>query len=297
MTKAILPSGNIPSGTLIHDRYEVQRSLGRHGLWEMLLSFDRVAGHDVVLEVVRLEEDLPWTRDPEEWVPLAQRVRHPNVCRVHGIEHGPWGPVVVTEYVAGPSLHLVIRARKATGGMAADELRSIATGLFRGLAAIHAEGVIHGDIKPGKMIIGADRAVIHRFWFAESADVAARRMPDGGTPNYMSPERRRNGSASLEDDVYAMALTLWEVFTCRVPEPGYDPRARPMKEQLRRENPAAGLTAGELRQLFRALHRDPGMRPKAGQMCFDATTHGELPASDEDDRLFAGWTGLGAGPT
>ena len=48
--------------------------------------------------------------------------------------------------------------------------------------------------------------------------------PDGGTPNYMSPERIRSGGGSPEDDVYALGLTLLEMWTCRVPEPGYKPR-------------------------------------------------------------------------
>jgi len=146
-----------------------------------------------------------------------------------------------------------------------------------------------------QLTLAADRAVIHSFWSAQRAEVAARRPPgappDGGTPNYMSPERLRHGGASVEDDVYAMALTLWEAFTCRVPEPGYDPRARPMKQQLMCENPATLLTTSELRQLFRALHPEPSMRPKASQMRFDAVARGELPARDDEDRLFAGWAG------
>jgi hypothetical protein len=62
-----------------------------------------------------------------------------------------------------------------------------------------------------------------------------------------------------------------------------------MKEQIIGESPAALLTTSELRQLFRALHADPSMRPKASQMRFGAGTRGELPPLDEEDRLFSDW--------
>lgn len=293
----MIPPRIIPKAAVVNDRYEVQGLLGAHGTLEMILALDRAKGQEVVLEIASYLDDeakLAWAKDAEAWVSLAQRVRHPNVCHVHGLEWSPWGPLVVTEYVAGPSLHTTVRRREAEGGMTADELRSIGTDLLRGLAAIHDEGVIHGDIKPGKMRIAEGRAVIHSFWSARRAEVAAMRPPgappEGGTPSYMSPERLRHGGASFEDDVYALALTLWEALTCRVPELGYDPRARRMKQQLKREGSAALLTTGELRQLFQALHPDPSMRPKASQMRFGAAAHGELLALDEEDRLFAEWT-------
>ena len=65
------------------------------------------------------------------------------------------------------------------------------------------------------------------MWFP-SSNARESAAPDGGTPNYMSPERLRSGGASADDDVYAMALTLWEMWTCRVPEPGYKPRVKTM---------------------------------------------------------------------
>src|SRR5262249_30215382 len=141
-----------------------------------------------------------------------------------------------------------IRRRRASGGVTIDDFRAITAGLWSGLAAIHAQGVIHGDIKPGKIIISTSdgRAVIHRFWSAQRAEVVASRPTDapldGGTLVYMSPERWRSGGASLAGDVYAMALTLWEMCTCRVPEMGYRPRERPMKEQILSDEPTSSLT-------------------------------------------------------
>src|SRR5205807_6214795 len=83
----------------------------------------------------------------------------------------------------------------------------------------------------------------------------------------MSPERIRSGGASAEDDVYALGLTLWEMWTCRVPEPGYKPRAKPMRQQIMFDVPA-GLSIDEIKQVFRCLSDDPQQRLPARHLRF-----------------------------
>ena len=83
----------------------------------------------------------------------------------------------------------------------------------------------------------------------------------------MAPERLRSGGASAEDDIYALGLTLWEMWTCRVPEPGYRPRSKPMRQQIMFDVPA-GLSVDEVKQIFRSLGEDPAMRPEARHMRF-----------------------------
>ena len=123
---------------------------------------------------------------------------------------------------------------------------------------------MHGDLKPGNVMVTSDRAIILDFGFAqERARLSARRPgapPDGGTPNYMAPERLRSGGASAEDDMYALGLTLWEMWTCRVPEPGYRPRAKPMRSQIMFDVPSA-LSVDEVKQIFRCLTDDPSAAP------------------------------------
>src|SRR6185369_11465994 len=125
----------------------------------------------------------------------------------------------------------------------------------------------------------------------ERARASARKVgapPDGGTPNYMSPERLRSGGASAEDDVYAMALTLWEMWTCRVPEPGYKPRAKSMKAQIMFDVPA-GLSIDEVKQIFKGMNEDPQMRPQARHMrFFNPTQLTTSPISLPRERLDPG---------
>jgi serine/threonine-protein kinase len=181
------------------------------------------------------------------------------------------------EHITGQTLHSHIRRKKGQGGYSADEFRRIAHDVASGVAAIHAQGLVHGDLKPGNVMVTTNsdgsfgKAMVLDFGFAkERARTSARRPgapPDGGTPNYMSPERIRSGGASPEDDVYALGLTLLEMWTCRVPEPGYNPRARTLRQQIMFDVPA-GLSVDEVKQVFRSLAEDPQHRIVARHLRF-----------------------------
>jgi serine/threonine-protein kinase len=269
------PSRNAPplgQGTVVNDRYEIRQSLGKGGMGEVFLAYDRTTQQPSALKVVREESRMPGDDEAlRQELLLARSVSHPNVCRVHDLAPSPWGPILVMEHIAGQTLHTHIRRRKAQGGYTADEFRKIASETAAGLAAIHAQGLVHGDLKPGNVMVTNDRAIILDFGFAqERARLSARRPgapPDGGTPNYMAPERLRSGGASPEDDMYALGLTLWEMWTCRVPEPGYRPRAKPMRSQIMFDVPAS-LSVDEIKQIFRCLTDDPLLRPHARHMRF-----------------------------
>lgn len=283
----------IVSGTVINDRYEIRQSLGKGGMGEVFLAFDRSTQEPVALKIVREEARMPGDDEALRQELLhARSVGHPNVCRVHDLAPSPWGPILVMEHIAGQTLHSHIRRRKAHGGYTPDEFRKTASESSGGLAAIHAQGLVHGDLKPGNVMVTEDRAVILDFGFAqERARLSARRPgapPDGGTPNYMSPERLRSGGASPEDDVYALGLTLWEMWTCRVPEPGSKPRSRPMRSQIMFDVPAS-LSIDEVKQVYRCLTDDPQLRPQAKHLrFFNATQMTASPIQVPRERLDPG---------
>jgi eukaryotic-like serine/threonine-protein kinase len=289
------PNRNLPlgHGTVVNDRYEIRQSLGKGGMGEVFLAYDRSTQQPVALKVVREESRMPGDDEAlRQELLLARSVGHPNVCRVHDLAPSPWGPILVMEHIAGQTLHTHIRRRKAQGGYTSDEFRKIGSEICAGLAAIHAQGLVHGDLKPGNVMVTNDRAIILDFGFAqERARVSKRRPgapPDGGTPNYMAPERLRSGGASHEDDIYALGLTLWEMWTCRVPEPGYKPRAKPLRAQIMFDVPS-GLSVDEVKQVFRCLGDDPAMRPNARHMrFFNPTALTTSPAQIPKERLQPG---------
>ena len=266
------PPPPIAPGAIVNERYEIRQSLGKGGMGEVFLAYDRSTQEPVGLKVVREESRMPGDDEAlRQELLLARSVSHPNVCRVHDLAPSLWGPIMVMEHINGQTLHTHIRRRKAQGGYSGDEFRKIASEVAAGLAAIHAQGLVHGDLKPGNVMVTRDRAIILDFGFAqERARVGARRPgapPDGGTPNYMSPERLRSGGASPEDDLYALGMTLWEMWTCRVPEPGYKPRLKTMRSQIMFDVPAS-LSVDEINQVFRCLSDDPDMRPPAKRLRF-----------------------------
>ena len=267
---------------------------------EVFLAYDRTTQQPVALKIVREEARMPGDDEAlRQELLLARSVGHPNVCRVHDLAPSLWGPILVMEQIPGQTLHTHIRKKKAQGGYTSDEFRRIASEVCQGLAAIHGQGLVHGDLKPGNVMVSEGRTVILDFGFAqERARASARRPgapPDGGTPNYMSPERLRSGGASPEDDVYAMALTLWEMWTCRVPEPGYKPRAKAMRSQIMFDVPA-GLSIDEVKQIFKGMNEDPQMRPQARHMrFFNPTQLTTSPIQLPRERLDPG-PPLGRGP-
>ncbi|MEO8799213.1 MAG: FHA domain-containing serine/threonine-protein kinase [Polyangiaceae bacterium] len=268
----------ISQGTIINDRYEIRQSLGKGGMGEVFLAHDRATQQPVALKIVREESRMPGDDEALRQELLhARSVSHPNVCRVHDLSPSPYGPILVMEHITGQTLHTHIRRKKAQGGYTSDEFRRIASDVCAGVAAIHSCGLVHGDLKPGNVMVTTDpdggfgKAIVLDFGFAkERARVSGRRPgapPDGGTPNYMAPERIRSGGASMEDDLYALGLTLWEMWTCRVPEPGYKPRAKPMRQQIMFDVPA-GLSVDEIKQIFRCLADDPQARLPARHLRF-----------------------------
>src|SRR3954464_1667876 len=268
----------ISHGSVINDRYEIRQSLGKGGMGEVFLAYDRATQQPVALKIVREEARMPGDDEAlRQELILARSVSNPNVCRVHDLAPSGYGPILVMEHITGQTLHTHIRRKKAQGGYTSDEFRRIASDVCQGVAAIHATGLVHGDLKPGNVMVTSNpdgsigKAIVLDFGFAkERARLSARRPgapPDGGTPNYMAPERIRSGGASPEDDMHAPALPLWEMWTCRVPEPGYKPRAKPMRSQIMFDVPS-GLSIDETRQVFRGMNEDPGMRPQARHMRF-----------------------------
>ena len=289
----------IAQGTVINDRYEIRQSLGKGGMGEVFLAYDRATQQPVALKIVREESRMPGDDEALRQELLhARSVSHPNVCRVHDLTPSPYGPILVMEHITGQTLHTHIRRKKAQGGYTADEFRRIAHDVAGGVAAIHAGGLVHGDLKPGNVMVTADadgglgKAIVLDFGFAKArARESGRRPgapPDGGTPNYMAPERIRSGGASFEDDVYALGLTLWEMWTCRVPEPGYKPRAKPMRAQIMFDVPA-GLSIDEIKQIFRCLADDPQARLPARHLrFFNPVTLTTNPIQVPRDRLDPG---------
>jgi serine/threonine kinase PknH len=160
--------------------------------------------------------------DPDARLRLARevetmrRVRSRHVAQVLDADVNGPSPYIVTRYVPGPSLDELVRR---SGPLRGPALLRLAGGLAEALAAIHATGVVHRDLKPGNVLLDDGQPVVIDFGIAHLPDTT-RLTKTGlvmGTPGYLSPEVIEGRPASGATDVHAWGATVAYAATGRPP--------------------------------------------------------------------------------
>ena len=141
---------------------------------------------------------------------LASRIRHPNIVDVFDFGYAKRRPYLVMELIAGKSLHERLLREHA---LQPAEVISIARQLASALAAAHAAGVIHADLKPSNVLVSPDGTVkLLDFGLARAlGDRADQDDCVRGTPAYISPEQIRGSVAGEQSDQYGLATTLFHL--------------------------------------------------------------------------------------
>lgn len=248
--------------------YRLETEIGRGGMGIVFRAFDELLQRTVALKVLRPEHDDAAARARlVREAQLAARFRHDHVVTVHAVVDRPDAPpYLVMEYVPGPTLKALLRQ---SGGLAPTEAARLAAEVADGLAAAHAAGLIHRDVKPSNVLIdpATGRARLSDFGLARlAADTADLTRPSGlaGTPEYMSPEQVEGG-ADLDGrtDVYSLGVALYEALTGEAPFRGTP--ARVLDQVLHEEpRPPRRLNEAVPRDLeticLKALAKEPGRR-------------------------------------
>jgi serine/threonine protein kinase/Flp pilus assembly protein TadD len=195
-------------GQVLLNRFRIERMLGRGGMGEVYLAMDlRIEEFVAVKTVARLLAPLPEVcRRIATEVRSARRVAHDNVCRIHDLFEDGDTVFFSMEYVEGRLLSDLL------GDPAVfRHARALVMQMAKGLQAAHATGVVHGDFKPGNVIVtGADvpRAVIMDFGLAHALDRTGTSVSSGmsagaGTVAYMAPELEAGSKPSIRSDIFA----------------------------------------------------------------------------------------------
>jgi TolB-like protein/Flp pilus assembly protein TadD len=142
----------------------------------------------------------------------AAALEHPNVCTIHEVgEAGDGRPFIAMACYAGETL----KERLTRGPLPPGESAAIATQVARGLAAAHARGIIHRDVKPGNIMLCADGSVrLLDFGLAKLQDVTL--TGPGVTPGtiaYMSPEQAQGNPLDHRTDLWSLGVVLYEMLT------------------------------------------------------------------------------------
>ncbi|MFO0757986.1 MAG: protein kinase [Byssovorax sp.] len=257
------PASGAPA--LLGERYEILGLLGAGGMGNVYRARDRELDEVVALKVLRPELiGAPGALERfRREVKLARKITHPNVARVFDIgEHGG-SKIFTMELVEGESLGAVLAREKK---LPLARVVELASALCEGLAAAHAVGVIHRDLKPDNVLIETGgRVLITDFGIARgAAPDAASTVAFMGTPAYMAPEQVQGGAVDARTDLYALGCVLFELLTGRPPwrgdtilavavarllQPPPDPR------DLAPDLPSAAASV-----VMRCMARDPGER-------------------------------------
>jgi tetratricopeptide (TPR) repeat protein/tRNA A-37 threonylcarbamoyl transferase component Bud32 len=257
----------------------VDREIGRGGFSTVYLARDVLIGRPVALKVVRPPE-VGAGEAREKFLSEARIVgalRSPRIVTLYGVhelEAGGWA--FEMEYLDGGTLQDRVRSGR---GLSPEEAVPILRAVLEGLAAAHAAGVLHRDLKPGNVLLGRDGTVkLADFGLARLAEGAVLHMRNSGkiegTPWYMAPELLMREQATAASDLWAVGVLAYEVLTGRVAFDQPDlpslfyavQNARP-RELAERVPRALGLLVS------RCMQKRPEDRPASAKEALDLLEH------------------------
>jgi eukaryotic-like serine/threonine-protein kinase len=216
-------------GRVLKQRFRIVERLGQGGMSTVYKAVDELAGPSrardpyVAVKIMHPgHEDAPETfamlqRETER----AQSLAHPNIVRVHGCDRDGDAVFMTMEYLAGEPLKRLLR--RGGAGLPKHEVLRIVDEVGAALSFAHRHGVVHGDLKPGNVIIAPSGGVkVIDFGIArvvpEVSGPLGTTPSDSGiltalTPPYASPEMLEDKEADPRDDVYALACVAYRALT------------------------------------------------------------------------------------
>lgn len=201
-------------------RYEIEKAIGSGGMGIVLKGYDTELLRPVAIKVLAPHlahsgaARLRFAREGR----AAAAVVHEHVVAIHNVETQGDVPYLVMQYVPGQSLQSRVDQH---GPLAVAEILRIGVQAAAGLAAAHAQGVVHRDVKPSNILLENDveRALLTDFGLARAADDATvtRTGVIAGTPHYMSPEQALGGTVDEKSDLFGLGALLYFTATGHPP--------------------------------------------------------------------------------
>jgi serine/threonine protein kinase len=240
--------------------YRLRGRLGRGGMGQVFLGRSR-SGRPVAVKVVRpeLADDAGFRHRFATEVEAARRVGGFSTAQVVDADTGADPPWLVTAYVPGPSLRDAVAAH---GPLPPAAIGVLGAGLAEGLTAIHDRELVHGDLKPGNVILAADGPRVIDFGIARAMDAASRTAMGAvtGTSAFMSPEQVLGDEAGPASDVFSLGAVLVFAATGHGPFGDGDGRAV-MNRIVCDDADLTGLPPDLAALVGACLSRTPGSRP------------------------------------
>ena len=270
------PDAQFAPGTVVAGRYRIAGILGAGGMGEVYRADDVKLDQPVALKFLpaRLARDPILLARLHDEVRLGRQVAHPNVCRIYDIVEAEGAHFVAMEYVDGEDLSRLLRR---IGRLAHDKAVEIARGIAAGLMAAHAKGILHRDLKPANVMVDSrGDARIMDFGLALAAG-----EDDGtisGTPAYMAPEQLEGQPATVQSDLYALGLVMYELFTGKraVSAHSMQERIRDLSSDIATPSSVVrDIDPAVERVILRCISSDPAQRPGSAREVINALPGGD----------------------
>jgi serine/threonine-protein kinase len=261
------PASADASRPLVAGRYALDRSLGNGGMGEVFVATDTTLGRQVALKRLApelAEDDASRRRFFREARALG-RINDPNVVGVFDVGDDGDRPFLVMELIQGTTLARELDER---GRLPTDQAVAIAAGVAGGLAAAHAKGVVHRDVKPSNIFLteGGEPKV---------GDFGIAHMEHGtrtltgtaiGSPAYIAPEQAMGQPVDARTDLYALGCVLYHMLAGRLPFEGDDALAVTYQQVHNDPAPLEASVPDELAALVaRLMAKEPAGRPGSAE--------------------------------
>jgi Protein kinase domain len=245
--------------------YCLRKQLGEGGMGVVYLA-DDAGGRPVAIKVLRqgVAADATARQRLAHEVATMRRVSSPYVAEVVDADLIGDPPYIVTRYVPGQTLEDVVAAN---GPLSGGALASLAGGLTAALAAVHAAGVVHRDLKPGNVMLMDGRPVVIDFGIAQAADSTRLTMTGMfmGTPGYLAPEVIEGKPSGPAADVHSWGATVAFAATGRPPF-GSGSFEAIFYRIVHGQPDLSGTPAALIPLVLACLARDPSRRPSAADL-------------------------------
>ena len=259
------------SRIVLSGRYELRDRLGQGGMSVVWQARDLVLNRDVAVKMLAARDRGRRPGGIQFEALAAAKLAHPHVARVFDygeaeLQPGQLSPFVVMELLHGTPLS------EATTPMPPREAFQICAEIASGLAAAHAHGVVHCDVKPGNVMLTSVGAKVFDFGIASTVTGIDDDPTDDevvGTPAFLAPEQLTGAAVTPATDVYALGILLYGLLTREIPWSASTEAAMVAAHLI--EDPAElpvleGVTPEVATLYRRCLSRNPALRPAAREV-------------------------------
>ena len=246
-------------------RYSILEEIASGGQGAVYRAFDAETNQIIALKVLHpsLTADQNYLERFRREASLASSIDHPNVIKIYEVGESDGRHFIAMELLP-ESLSRII---ESSGSLSIDGAASFAVQIADGLAAAHARGVIHRDIKPQNVLIAADGAAKVTDFGIARGEALSTMTATGvmmGTPHYMSPEQALGERVDARADIYSLGCVLYQMLAGEVPFNAQTPLAvlrqhiddapRPIRQRRNDVSPQLASV------VERAMEKDPARR-------------------------------------